>query len=219
MARHISQLLAQGFPEALTQRGSAGFPEKKETKEGKKDIIPEHASGVARGEIVGGDDLVDVADGGAEHETSHCGHGADAQCTVWPEGHEAEHGISEAGPTDFRLERALRPADELGDGFTEKHVADEVVEKRHADAEEKKPTQDGFGRAARRVGWCGAEDLGGGNEEAEQCEGKGEVREGEGEESGHGPLVTLSVAAGKAAIASGRVGRSEWGLECARAVN
>ena len=165
------------------------------------------------------DHLVDVPDGRAPAEAGEGGDDADTQRAIRTEGHEAHHGKSEAGPTDLGLERALLPADEFCRHVTEENVADEVVEKRHADAEEKKPTQDGLGRAARRVGWCGAEDLGGGNEESEHREGKGEVREGEGEESGHGPLVTLSVAAGKAAIASARVGRPEWGLECARAVN
>ena len=126
-----------------------------------------------------------MADGGTPTETGQRGDDADTQSAIRAEGHETQNGVAEAGPADFRLERALRPADETGCHVAEENVADGVVQIRHADPEEKLPAQDGFRGAAGRAGLCGAEDLDGGEEEGGDGEGEREVRKGEGEERGH----------------------------------
>ena len=112
----------------------AGKPE-----QGEEDAAPEHDAGVAGGEVVRGDHLVDVAAGRAPAEAGKGGDDADAQRAIRMESQEAHHGKSEAGPTDLGLERALFPADELCRHITEENVTDKVVEKTHPDAEEEEP--------------------------------------------------------------------------------
>ncbi len=171
---------------AASVAGPARFPEQEEAEERQEDVTPEHHAGVAGGEVVRGDHLVDVPDRGTPAEAGQRGDDADAQSAIRTEGHEAHHGKSEAGPTDLGLERALFPADELCRHITEENVTDEVVEKTHTDAEEEEPTQHGLGGTSGGSRRRGTQNFHAGDDQAKDGEGQGEIGERESDERGHG---------------------------------
>ena len=95
-------------------------PEKYEAHDRNQDIAVKNDAGIAGGEIVRRDHLIDVPRGCAPEEAGGPDDGRESQIEASPERQQSHHRKAEAGEADLQLEGTVLPSDEARRQFPEK---------------------------------------------------------------------------------------------------
>src|SRR5262245_1200439 len=115
-------------PSLLRSGGAMLQPEKYEAGDRNQDIAVKNDAGIAGGEIVRRDHLIDVTAGRAPEEAGRPNDGREPQIEASPERQQSHQRKAEAGEADLQLEGAVLPSDEARRQSSEKDVQDEIVE-------------------------------------------------------------------------------------------